>query len=285
MPFRTTLPLALLAALVAAFALSYSALSAASTRDEPARSAALAEVPVVGETPERLTPEAPEAAAQSAPPRSEPKPKRRWRSLASSARRGHAVAVVRRTVPLRVRPNGRATARAYRNTEFGSTRVMSIAAQRGPWLGVVTPELPNGRLAWVHIENKGLAFRRTRYSLRLDLSRRRLELRKGGRTLRRITVGIGRPGSETPTGRFAVTDKLRGSAYGSYYGCCILALNGNQPNLPPGWTGGDRLAIHGTDAPSTIGTAVSAGCPRASAADLAVLMRRVPLGTPVFIRR
>jgi lipoprotein-anchoring transpeptidase ErfK/SrfK len=99
-----------------------------------------------------------------------------------------------------------------------------------------------------------------------------------------MTVGVGRPTSPTPTGRFALTDKLSGSRYGSYYGCCILALSAHQPNLPPGWTGGDRIAIHGTNAPWTIGTASSAGCPHARDADLRVLMRRVPLGAPVFIR-
>jgi lipoprotein-anchoring transpeptidase ErfK/SrfK len=126
---------------------------------------------------------------------------------------------------------------------------------------------------------------RVGYSLHVDLSSRRLELRRGWRTLRRITVAIGTPGSPTPTGRFAITDKLAGSNYGSYYGCCILALSGHQPNLPPGWRGGNRLAIHGTNAPGTIGQAASAGCLRAADADLRVLMRRVKLGTPVFIRR
>jgi lipoprotein-anchoring transpeptidase ErfK/SrfK len=98
-----------------------------------------------------------------------------------------------------------------------------------------------------------------------------------------MRVAIGRPGSSTPVGRFAVTDKIAGNRYGPYYGCCILALSAHQPNLPAGWTGGDRIAIHGTNAPSTIGTASSAGCPHARDADLRVLMRRVPLGTPVFI--
>ncbi len=129
------------------------------------------------------------------------------------------------------------------------------------------------------------AVRREGYSLHADLSARRLELRRGGRRVRRITVAIGRPGSETPTGRFAVTDKLSGPRFGPYYGCCILALNGKQPNLPAGWQGGNRLAIHGTSSPGTIGAAASAGCLRAGDADLRLLMRRVPLGTPVFIRR
>jgi lipoprotein-anchoring transpeptidase ErfK/SrfK len=126
--------------------------------------------------------------------------------------------------------------------------------------------------------------RSTRWSLHADLSARRLTLRRGGRRVHRVSVAIGAAGSETPTGRFAVTDKLSGSQFGPYYGCCILALSGHQPNTPAGWKGGDRLAIHGTDAPGTIGTAASAGCLRASDEDLQTLMDKVPLGTPVFVR-
>jgi lipoprotein-anchoring transpeptidase ErfK/SrfK len=95
-------------------------------------------------------------------------------------------------------------------------------------------------------------------------------------------VEVGRPGSETPLGRFAVTDKLSGAPYGGSYGCCILALSGRQPNLPAGWTGGDRLAIHGTPA-NAVGRAASAGCLHATDADLRALMRSVPVGTPVVI--
>jgi L,D-transpeptidase catalytic domain len=272
MASRFALPVLVLAALLALFVMSMAARSAASQSraDESSGTASATQPPVAP------------AALPVPTPEAEPKP--RWRSLASSRRRGHAVAIVRRPVPLRARPNGRVVARAQKRTEFGGARVMSIAAQRGPWLGVVTPELPNGRLAWVHIENRGLDFRRHPLSLHADLSGRWLELRRAGRPVKRITVAIGRAGSETPTGRFAVTDKLSGSSYGPYYGCCILALNGEQPKLPAGWQGGDRLAIHGTDSPSTIGAAASAGCLRAGDADLQVLMRRVPLGTPVFIR-
>ena len=269
MASRSSFPILLLAALVALFVMSYSALSAASTREaEPEPQLAPAPLPA---------PPPPTPAKAS-------KPEPRWRSLASSRRLGHAVAIVRRSVPLRERPKGRMVARARSLTEFGDPRVMSIAAQRGPWLGVVATERPNGKLAWVHMENRGLDFRRTQYSLHADLSGRWLELRRAGRRIRRLNVAIGRPGSETPTGRYAVTDKLPGSSYGSYYGCCILALNGHQPNLPPGWNGGNRLAIHGTNAPGTIGAAASAGCLRAADSDLQVLMRRVPRGTPVFIR-
>lgn len=201
-----------------------------------------------------------------------------------SGPRPHRLAVLRHAVSLSERPSGPATGSVGASTEFGSPHVLGVAAQKGDWLGVVTSARPNGRLGWVRRDAAAVAVRRTRWSLHADLSERKLVLRRNGRAVHSLTVAIGRPGSETPTGRFAVTDKLRGSKFGPYYGCCILALSGHQPNTPPGWTGGNRLAVHGTDAPSTIGTPSSAGCLRASDADLEVLMARVPLGTPVFIR-
>jgi len=201
------------------------------------------------------------------------------------APRPHQLAVVRGAIALSERPRGPARLRLGAATEFGSARVLGVAARRGDWLGLVTTERPNNRLAWARRGRPGLTLRRTHWSLSADLSARTLTLRRQRRPIHRMAVAVGRPGSETPTGRFAVTDKLSGSRFGSYYGCCILALSGHQPNLPPGWTGGDRLAIHGTNSPATIGAAGSAGCLRAADADLRTLMRKVPLGTPVFIRR
>ena len=185
-------------------------------------------------------------------------------------------------VELRTRPGGRLIARVDRRTVFGSPRVFTVFRQRGPWLGVHTSELRNGRLAWVD-GRRGLSYARTRLSLHADLSSRTLELRRGDLVLRSVTVGTGRPPSTTPVGRFSLTDKMPGPRYGSYYGCCILAISGHQPNLPPGWIGGDRLAIHGTSNPATLGRRASAGCLHATRQSLLFLWRRVPLGTPVFI--
>jgi lipoprotein-anchoring transpeptidase ErfK/SrfK len=149
-------------------------------------------------------------------------------------------------------------------------------------LGVTTAAVPNGRLAW--IPGDRVHVRHVRNAIQIDLSSRQLRVLRADRVLRTIPVAIGRPGSPTPTGRFHVTDKLRGAAYGRAYGCCILALSGRQPQLPRGWAGGDRLAIHGTPRPDLIGARVSAGCLHARRSDLRYLMRTVRLGTPVFIR-
>lgn len=185
---------------------------------------------------------------------------------------------------MRARPGGRVIGRLRARTEFGSPQVLGAIRTKGRWLGVASTARTDGRLGWIDRRSSALRPAPAKVSIVADLSRRRVELRRGDEVTARVRVAIGRPGSSTPTGRFTVTDKLNGRELSPYYGCCVLALSGTQPNLPAGWSGGNRLAIHGTNAPGSIGTASSAGCLRASDSDLAKLMRRVPLGTPVLIR-
>ncbi len=211
------------------------------------------------------------------PPSAGPSPGEPDGFLTAAVRRG-------RSLTLYARPGGRVVARLGTETEFGSPQTLAVVERRGRWLAVLTPALPNGDVGWVRLGDRSLRLGRTSLSITIDLSRRRLVLRDGDEVVLRTTVGVGAPASPTPTGRFAVTDKLPGARYGPYYGCCILALSAHQPNLPPGWTGGNRMAIHGTSDPASIGAARSAGCLRAHDDDLRALMRRVPLGTPVVIR-
>src|SRR5206468_7182505 len=113
-------------------------------------------------------------------------------------------------------------------------------------------------------------------------ARRRLTVMRQGQAVMQMTVGVGAAATPTPTGQFAVTDGLR-TTPGSVYGCCILALSAHQPHISQGWTGGDRIAVHGTTAPSTIGEATSHGCLHASDADLHRLLRLATLGARVEI--
>jgi L,D-transpeptidase catalytic domain len=199
----------------------------------------------------------------------------------------HLIAFVRpgRAVALRARPFGPVLHRVGSSTPFGSPRALAVVrSHRGRWLAVTQPELGNHRLGWVDARAGGLRYSRTALRLEVDLSSRMLVLYRGRDAVRRMLVGVGRAGSETPTGRYAVTDKLPGRAYSAYYGCCILALSATQPHLPSGWTGGNRVAIHGTPSSSDFGRAVSAGCMHARDSDLRYLMRSLPLGTPVVIR-
>jgi lipoprotein-anchoring transpeptidase ErfK/SrfK len=122
-----------------------------------------------------------------------------------------------------------------------------------------------------------------RWTLRASLARRSIDVLRDGRIARTIPVGIGAPGSPTPTGRFAVAEKLTGP-FGPAFGPRILVLTAQQPRLPAGWNRSITyyVAIH---AGSGLGTAVSAGCLHATVADVRYLMRTVPLGTPVQIVR
>ena len=197
----------------------------------------------------------------------------------------HLIAYVRSQVAVRGRPFGRVIERLGARTPFGSRRALAVVRVRDDrWLGVTEPGLGNHRLGWIDGRAGGLRYGQTRIELDVDLSSRTIVLRRGNEVLRRMLVGVGRLGSPTPTGYFAVTDKLSGASYSAYYGCCILALSATQPNLPSGWTGGNRVAIHGTPSASDFGRAVSAGCLHAREADLRYLMRVAALGTPVIIR-
>jgi hypothetical protein len=198
------------------------------------------------------------------------------------ARRGRFVTarVVRRTT-LRAGPGGRVLARIGRRTEFGSPRVLSVTGRREGWLRVTASELANGRHGWIRASAARLGS--VAIWIRVDRSRRELTLRRGRRVLRRMPVAVGRAGTETPLGRFAVTDRLRTRNADSPYGCCAVALSGHQTKLLPGWPGGDRLAIHATPNPETVGRPASLGCMRAYDRDIRVLMRRVPLGAPVVV--
>jgi L,D-transpeptidase-like protein len=211
-----------------------------------------------------------------------------WSQVRTRPRpQGHVIAQVRpgRTLALRGRPFGPVLERVGATTPFGSRRTFGVLGTRhGRWLAVTEASVGGNRVVWVDARAGGLRYVRTQLALVVDLSSRTLTVLRGDVVRQRFSIGVGRPDSPTPTGRFAVTDKLAGSAYSTAYGCCILALSATQPNLPAGWTGGNRIAIHGTLHAGDFGRAVSAGCVHASDAHLQYLMHTVPLGTPVVIR-
>ena len=184
--------------------------------------------------------------------------------------------VVRATM-LRTRPGGRMVARIGPRTEFGSVRVLPVMRRRGDWLGVLATERPNGTLGWIPRSSVKLVDEPVR--LEIDLSERTLRVNELGRTVLRMKVGIGGPSTPTPTGWFAVTDGLAGWAP---YGCCILALSGHQTKLLQGWTGGDRLAVHGASG-ATAASASTLGCLRGGERSLRRLLKVARLGARVRI--
>ena len=174
------------------------------------------------------------------------------------------------------KPGGKTRIKLSPRTEWGSPRILGVVRRRGDWISVQAPELGNGEVAWMEANRASLDC--VRWSMHVDLSRRRLSVERDGTTVRRFEIAVGRKGNPTPKGRFSVTDKLRVTDPGSPYGCCVLALTGHQTRLPASWPGGDRLAIHATRELSSLGRAASLGCMRVTSSQAKLADQDDPAG-------
>jgi hypothetical protein len=152
---------------------------------------------------------------------------------------------------------------------------------RGTWGRVALPYAWPHRDGWIPLA--GLRRETTWITVDVDLSARRVTVRKRGDVIARVAGAIGSPTSPTPTGDYFVTDRIPFAA-GSSLGTFAFGISGVQPRLPAGWSGGNQLAIHGTNQPWSIGRSASAGCIRVSEWALDRLRPLLRLGTPVRVR-
>jgi lipoprotein-anchoring transpeptidase ErfK/SrfK len=197
-------------------------------------------------------------------------------------------AIVRSRATVSRRPGGRAFAR------FGKlnvNRVPSIFAIRGAILDaqcnprsylVQVPKRPNGVTGWVRAEQVDVEAVATR--ILVDLSDRRVTLFRGGRKVLSATAAIGSPATPTPTGSFYVNQRLIPADKGGPFGPGAVGISAFSEVLT-GWTQGGPIAIHGTNAPWSIGKAVSNGCIRLANATLRRVFSQALNGTPVVIRQ
>jgi lipoprotein-anchoring transpeptidase ErfK/SrfK len=177
-------------------------------------------------------------------------------------------------------PGSAVVARLPRRTPLGSPTVLLARASRSGWVEVDLPIRPNGSSGWVAASRVRLEVVRGRIDV--DLTSRRIVVELGGRTLARAPVGIGSPQNPTPTGLFYVTDRVRTDDPNGPYGSFALGLSAHSDTLSE-FAGSDgQVGIHGTNDPASIGQAVSHGCVRVPP-DVADVLTRVPLGTPVFV--
>jgi lipoprotein-anchoring transpeptidase ErfK/SrfK len=194
---------------------------------------------------------------------------------------GALVALVRHPTALHATPGGRAVAKLPMKTDFGSPVALWVVRHTGRWLAVISPKVGNGHVGWVPASAVSLS--RVNWELRVSLSARKLTVLDNGKVKERYTVAIGATDAPTPTGHFAVTDRLLTGDPAGPYGCCILALSAKAPHAIQDWSGGNRIAIHSTPETETIGEAVSHGCVRLTLAEGQWLINHIPLGTPTLI--
>ncbi|MFO7765291.1 MAG: L,D-transpeptidase family protein [Pelovirga sp.] len=134
-----------------------------------------------------------------------------------------------------------------------------------------------------------------RPGITINLAERRLYLIREGNSeapIRAYPIGIGREGSDTPTGQYQVINLIAGPNWTP-----PANTRTERPELPavvpPGpenplgdyWIGlsADNIGLHGTNRPYGIGRQVSSGCIRLYPEHIHVLFHRAHIGMPVTI--
>ncbi|WP_407673399.1 L,D-transpeptidase family protein [Paenibacillus silvisoli] len=124
-------------------------------------------------------------------------------------------------------------------------------------------------------------------SIEIDTTKNKLYVRSGaGAVVKSFDIATGKRKGLTPTGTFEIVTKIKNPWY------TAKDIPGGDPKNPLGsrWLGlnvpntqGRTYGIHGTNAPSSIGTNASAGCIRMLNKDVEWLYNTVPTGTKVKI--
>ena len=166
-------------------------------------------------------------------------------------------------------------------TVFGVLRAVVGRDCHARWYRVQLPIRPNGATGYVRAGDVRLGSVDTRVVI--DLSERRVTLFRDGRQVFHAIGAVGSPATPTPTGRFYVNQLLVPGDPSGPWGPAAIGLSAFSPVLRD-WAQGGPIAIHGTNAPSSIGHAASHGCIRLDNAVLRRLFAQTPAGTPVIIR-
>jgi hypothetical protein len=149
------------------------------------------------------------------------------------------------------------------------------------WLQIRIPMRPNGRTGWVVTSALGpLHLVRTRLVVnRRDL---RADLYNSGRRIWQSPIGVGKPSTPTPAGRFWIRERITVPNPRGPYG--PHAFGTSAYSSLAGWPGGGVVGIHGTNEPYLIPGQPSHGCIRVPNRSIRRLARLMPIGTPVRIR-
>ena len=171
-------------------------------------------------------------------------------------------------------------------TEDGFPEVYALLESRRDargvnWVRLRLPGRPNGVTGWVRGRSLG-PFHLVRTRLVVRRAARRVTLYVRGRRRFTARVGVGKPGTPTPSGRFWIREKFH--VHGnSLYGPRALGTAAYSDVLTD-WPGGGVIGLHGTDEPGLIPGRPSHGCIRLRNPDIERLYRLTPIGTPLLIR-
>jgi len=193
------------------------------------------------------------------------------------------------TLKVRIAPRPRARVIAelseFRPEDFSPRPVLAVDVERGPqgkpaWFRIVLPGRPNGRTGWVRARE--VSVKPAGWQIVVYRDSRVVQLWQGRRLVHTARVAVGAPGMETPLGLYYVTRRfkpIRQTFLGDF------AFETSAYSKLSDWPGGGIVGLHGTTQPWLLGRAVSHGCVRLSNATANFLRARVPVGTPIRIKR
>ncbi len=155
------------------------------------------------------------------------------------------------------------------------------------WVQVRLPWRPNGAAGWINVNNVELA--PTHWRIVVSRARRTLTLWHSGKSVRTVSVVVGKPSTPTPTGLFAIVWAVPWHA-DDFLGSWVLTLTGHS-NVLQEFDGGDgTVGIHGRGGTSLLdplGSAASHGCIRLANDAIDWLVKTVGRdrlsGTPVDV--
>jgi L,D-transpeptidase-like protein len=173
------------------------------------------------------------------------------------------------------------------DTEDGVPEVYVVLQSRldehnKPWLQIRIPGRPNGRKGWVR-ERELSNLKTVQTHLTIDRKQLKATLRRKGERIWTSRIGVGKPGTPTPRGRFWIRERLSNLGGSPVYGPWAFGTSAYSDRLTD-WPGGGVVGIHGTNQPQLIPGRPSHGCIRVPNARISKLAKLMPVGTPVQIR-
>jgi lipoprotein-anchoring transpeptidase ErfK/SrfK len=165
-------------------------------------------------------------------------------------------------------------------TTFGLVGAVLTRTCAASWYRVRLPMRPNGIIGYVRPAD--VRVQRVTAWIDIDLSARELRFFRGRKLLLKTPVAVGSPATPTPVGRFYVDQRIIATNPSGPYGPAALGVSAFS-NVLTGWAQGGPIGIHGTNAPWSIGRAVSNGCIRVPNPTLKRLFSATIGGEPVVI--
>ncbi|MBK5111784.1 MAG: L,D-transpeptidase [Thermoleophilia bacterium] len=192
---------------------------------------------------------------------------------------------------VRLGPGGSATvwyARTRTKWTGSGQRLMVLGSRRvrgQTWLKVRLPVRPNSTSGWIPRDRVQLSH--TNRFILVDTSRRLLRVYSKGRVVVRHKVVVGAPSTPTPTGLFALHDRVKQADPNGFVGTHTVTLTAHSNKLLRYDGGPGLVAFHGRAGASLrdpLGSARSHGCVRMNNPRIARLSQFM-MGTAVKIQR